>query len=106
MQPTTPLITRQTLEEFGIDLADKDVDSLVEHLNDTLEERIGAEITEYLTDEQLEELAEIQENKSEDEVATWINDHVENLGDIAQDEIDILLGELAANSDTVNSVEE
>lgn len=103
MQDNTPLITRQSLEDFGIDLSDKDVDSLLAHLNDTLEERIGAEITEYLSDKQLEELVELQETKSEDEVAVWINDNIENLADIAQDEANILLGELAENSDNISA---
>jgi predicted house-cleaning noncanonical NTP pyrophosphatase (MazG superfamily) len=103
MQDNTPLITRQSLEDFGIDLSDRDVDSLLAHLNDTLEERIGAEITEYLSDEQLDELAELQETKSEDEVAAWINNNIENLADIAQDEANILLGELAENSDNISA---
>ena len=103
MQDNTPLITRQSLEDFGIDLSDKDVDSLLAHLNDTLEERIGAEITEYLSDKQLEELVELQETKSEDEIAVWINDNIENLADIAQDEANILLGELAENSDNISA---
>lgn len=98
----TPLITKEVLEEAGIDLNDQDVASLLEHLNATLEERVGAEVTNSLSDEQLEALVELQENGSDEEVAAWMETNVPELQAIAQDEIDILIGELNEESDALN----
>lgn len=96
------IITKDLLDEAGIDLVGQDVDALLAHLNQTLEERVGTEITESLNDTQLEELAALQENGSDEEVGTWLEKNVPELEQITQDEIDILLGELSENSDQIN----
>ncbi len=98
----SPLITEELLEEAGVDLHSQDTASLLDHLNATLEERVGAEITNSLTDEQLEELAKLQENGSNEELTSWVEQHVPELQQIAQDEIDILLSELSDNADNIN----
>lgn len=100
-----PLITRELLDQFGISLEGRDEASFLQHLNDTLEERIGAEITESLDDEQLKTLLEMQEKGSDEEVGAWIEQNVPELQQITQDEIDILLGEVAENSDEINEAE-
>lgn len=100
-----PLITRELLDQFGISLEGRDEASFIQHLNDTLEERIGAEITESLDDEQLKTLLELQEKGSDEEVGAWIDQNVPELQQITQDEIDILLGEVAENSDEINEAE-
>lgn len=97
-----PLITKETLDKYGIDLTDQDVTSLLDHLNVTLEERVGTEITDSLDDSQLKELLAIQENGNEEAVGTWLEKNVPELEQITQDEIDILLGELAENTDGIN----
>jgi hypothetical protein len=97
-----PLITRELLDEFGINLEGQDEASFLQHLNDTLEERIGAEITESLNDDQMKTLIELQEKGTDEEVGTWLQQNVPELQQITQDEIDILLGEVAENSDAVN----
>lgn len=98
------LITAETLDEFDINLADQDVKSLLNHLNTTLEERIGSEITTALNDTQLAELAELQETATDEVIASWLEHAVPELQQITQDEIDILLGELADSSRTINQV--
>lgn len=98
-----PLITRALLDKFGITLGDQDEKALLEHLNNTLDERVGAEITDSLDDEQLKKLLNLQENSSDEEVGAWINDNVPELEQITQDEIDILLGEIAENTDSINA---
>ena len=100
-----PIITQALLEEAGISLDGKDVAALLDHLNTTLEERIGAEITESLDDAQLEALVTVQEKGTDEEVGAWIEQNVPELQEITQDEIDILLGELAENADDINKVE-
>ena len=46
-------------------------------------------------------LAELQDKGDDKAVGEWINDNVPNLQEIAEDERDILLGELAENADKV-----
>lgn len=99
----SPLITKELLEEAGVDLQSQDTASLLDHLNATLEERVGAEITNSLSNEQLEELAKLQENGSNEELTSWVEQHVPELQQIAQDEIDILLSELSDNADGINN---
>lgn len=99
---TQPLITKELLDEFGVELGDQDVTSLLDHLNATLEERIGAEITDSLDDTKLKELLDLQEKASDEEVGAWLEANVPELQQIAEDERDILLGELAENSDGIN----
>jgi hypothetical protein len=96
------IITKELLEEFGVELDGKDVESLLTHLNTALDERVGTEVTESLSDEKLEELLSLQETDSDEQVGEWINENVPDLQQITQDEIDILLGELAENSDAIN----
>lgn len=74
----------------------------LQHVNDTLDERVGTEITESLNDDQLKELLDVQEKGTDEEVGAWLDKNVPELQEIAQDEIDILLGELAENADNVN----
>lgn len=95
-------ITKDSLLTLGITLNDDDADSLIMHLNETVEERIGAEITQALDDTQLEELVKLQAIAGDDEVGQWIATHVPNYEQIVQDNIDIAIGELAENADGVN----
>lgn len=95
-------ITEESLKKLNINLGDQDVVSLLEHLNETLEERVGAEITDSLDDEKLKTLVDMQENATEEEVGAWLQENVPELEQIIEDETDILLGELAENSAGIN----
>ena len=95
-------ITKDALLALGINLGDQDIDSLIAHLNETVEERIGTEITEELDDAQLEELVKLQETASEEEIGQWIATHVPEYEQIVQDNIDIVIGELAESADGIN----
>lgn len=95
-------ITESTLDNLGVDLGKQDKQSLLTHLNETLQERVGAEITESLDDDQLATLLDLQENGSDEEVGNWLERNVPDFQQMVQDEIDILLGELAENSDGIN----
>jgi len=97
-----PIITRELLEQAGINLENKDIDALLAHLNQELEERVGAEITASLSDEQLKEMLDIQEHATEDQLVDWMTENVPELDQITQDEVDIILGELAENADGLN----
>lgn len=94
-------ITEDDLAAVGID-AKEDMAKLLTHLNEQLEERVGTEITESLSDEKLEEYLKLSETASDEEIGKWLQANVPELQQIAQDEIDILLGELAENGDAIN----
>lgn len=94
-------ITKSTLVALGINLNDQDVQSLLERLNDTVEERIGDEIIESLDDDELEELVKLQKTATPEELGDWIAEHVSDYDQIVSDEIDIVIGELAENADRI-----
>lgn len=87
-------ITLDDLAAAGIVLPDDQVADFLEHANQTLAERIGAEITESLADEEVDELIDVQEANDDQALQAWLIEHVPELTEIVQDEIDILLGEL------------
>lgn len=94
-----PVITPTLLAEAGIKIPEDQVADLVDHLNAELEERIGEEITNSLDDDKLEELVELQKTADDEAVSKWLEANVPELGDIVQDEIDILIGEISENSE-------
>lgn len=92
-------ITEEVLEQIGI----TPTAELLEHLNNTLQERVGAEITEALDDTQLEELVELQQTATTEDVKAWIENHVPEIEQIRQDNVDVLLSEIAENADGLNN---
>lgn len=96
-------ITLEHLTQLGINLKDKDVDALLQHLNETLQERVGTEITDSLDDTKLEQLVKMQGSSSDEDIGDWLESNVPELQDIVQGEIDILLGELADSNEDLNS---
>lgn len=98
-----PFITKKLLLSVGINLDANEEEKLLVHLNETLEERVGIEITDSLDDNQLEELAKLQESGDDEATQAWMTINVPDLHEIIKDEIDILLGEIADNTDNLNS---
>ena len=96
-------ITKDNLIALGIKLDDQNIDSLLAHLNETVEERIGAEIAQSLSDDELKELIALQESASDEELGKWIASHVSHYEEIIQDTIDIVIGELADSTDGINT---
>jgi len=93
------ILTKSILEDIGIVLNESDYESLAEHFDTTLQERIFNEIAKELTDEQSEELAGLK-NSPDDQIALWLTTNVPatTLKEIVDDEVAILLGELAESS--------
>lgn len=100
-----PTITPAQLAEAGVNLPEDQIPELLDHLNEELEERIGEEITNTLDDEKLEALVQLQENGTDEEVSNWLQANVPELEQIVQDEIDILLGEIAENAEELSKTE-
>jgi len=94
-----PVITPTLLAEAGIKIPEDQVADLIDHLNAELEERIGEEITNSLDDDKLEELVELQKTADDEAISKWLEANVPELGDIVQDEIDILIGEISENAE-------
>lgn len=97
MQPQ--YITQSTLETLGIDLTGEDVDALLDDLNETLQERVGTEITQSLNEDQLKELVDLQESASEAEIGEWLQKNIPDMQQIIQNEIDILIGEIVEDEE-------
>lgn len=97
-----PILDRTLLNDLGIDLNDQDLTLLEEHFDTTLRDRVIQEIVEELTPEQAEELAAAQDI-SDEELLQWLRTNVPEFDAIVSDEVDILLGELAENSESFHS---
>lgn len=95
-----PLLSRTILETLGINLSDEDYASLAEHFESTLDERVFDEIVLELSPEQAEQLATMRES-SDEELLAWLRTNVPALPEIVADEVDILLGELAESSESL-----
>lgn len=95
-----PILSRTMLETLGIELSDSDYASLAEHFETTLNERVFEEISLALTPEQAQQLAELQQ-AGDDTILEWLQTNVPALSEIVADEVDILLGELAENSEAL-----
>ena len=94
------ILSKQLIQDLGIELSEQDYISLAEHFETTLQERVINEITMELSPEQAEELATMQ-NASDEDLLAWLQANVPDLAEIVSDEVDILLGELAENSETI-----
>lgn len=99
-----PIITAQMLTDRGINLPANEQEEFLTHLNDTLSERVGTEITESLDDEKLQILLDLQESSDDEAVGAWIKENVPEMNQIIQDEIDILIDELATKDDVAEQI--
>ena len=94
------ILTPDIVRNLGIELAEADMQSLAENFEATLDERVINEIVLGLTPEQAQQLAGLQQ-AGDDTILEWLQANVPDLADIVADEIDILLGELAESSETL-----
>jgi hypothetical protein len=96
------LLSNELLKDLGIELSEHDFELLSEHFDTTLRDRVIGEIVEELTPDQAEQLAAIQ-GASDEELLAWLRANVPSFNDIVSDEVDILLGEIAENSEAFHS---
>jgi hypothetical protein len=99
----TQTITQSDIAQLVSNLPKDEVTALVDHLNETLEERVGAEIAESLDDNQLAELLQVQDSNDAQAMEQWYTKNVTELEEIVADEKAILLGELAENANNISS---
>ncbi|HSW92280.1 MAG TPA: DUF5663 domain-containing protein [Patescibacteria group bacterium] len=96
-----PLLSPTLLENLGINLSEEHYQALAEHFETTLNERVINEIVLELSPEQAEQLATLQQ-AGDEEVLAWLKANVPDVAEIVTDEVDILLGEIAENSETIS----
>ena len=96
------MITVEQLRSIGIDLPEDQMQALMQHTEDTINEQIGEEIVDSLDDEQLQELVAMQEaDAPAEQVEEWIVERVENYQEIVEDNVAIVLGDLAQNVEAI-----
>lgn len=88
-----PLLDQSFLQAIGITLDEQSSLALADHFKTTLFQRIVAEIVDELTPEQAAELAALEGD--DEQLNQWLITNVTDLQEIVQDEVDILLGEIA-----------
>lgn len=94
------VLTPEFLKEIGLELDAETFAALAEHADTTLHERVINEVVEELTPEQATELAALQ-SSDDDTKQQWLVNNVPDLQEIVADEVDILLGEIAENSESI-----
>lgn len=100
----TAIVTRPQLQSVGIELSDEqEAQALIDHITDTINERIGEEVIEQLDDNQLEELVTLQsDGATGEEIDAFIRQNVPEYDEIIEDNVAIVLGELVKNSDAIS----
>ena len=100
---SSTIITKAQLNSIGINLPDEEMQALIEHAEDTINERISEEVIDSLDDEQLEELATMQESDAPaDQIEAWVMARVPDYQEIVEDNTTIVLGELAESVEQIS----
>lgn len=95
---TPALLTKQFLSDIGVALSPEEEKLLEEHFEQTLTNHVIEEIIDELDEEQLQQLHEYR-HRSDEELQAWLRENIPQLTEIITDEVAILLGEIAENSD-------
>ena len=92
------LLSKELLKTIGIELDNATFDALSDHYESTLDSRITESIVDLLDENQLNEFQTLK-GADRGEVAQWIAANVPELQAVIEDEVAILLGELAEQGD-------
>ncbi len=94
------ILTKEFLEQIGIYLDDESIAKLSESVEEELYQRVIKEIIELSDDDIIAELSKLND-MSDSDAQSWLQANVEDLDEIVNDEIAILLGDLAENADNI-----
>ena len=94
------VLTQDFLQLIGINLDEQTYQAFADHFEATLDQNVFDAITDSLNEQQLEELVTLH-GQDDAQLQAWLQANVPDLTEIIQDEVDILLGELAENSDKI-----
>ena len=92
-------IDNNLLTSIGITLPANEEAAFLDYMYTTLEERVGNAITELLSDDEFDELMDLELTADDTTIEAWIKRHVPDYVSIIQDEFEILMGELATDAD-------
>ena len=93
------LLNRQFLNDIGVkNMSDEQLALLSQHYETTLYGRVIDAIIVSLDEGKLAQLQDYQQ-RSDEELQSWLRENVDQLSDIIEDETTILLGELVENAD-------
>lgn len=89
-------IDNNLLQEIGLaGLPDTEKNSLLKHIYETLEMRVGMRLADQMTNEQLDEFERYFEAKDDAGAFAWLESNFPNYKDIVQEEFDKLRQEVA-----------
>lgn len=94
------LLSREFLKSIGIDLDETTYVSLSQHYEQTLHRRVIESIVELLDESQTQKLTELQRDAPQS-IPEWLVNELPELDEVIEDEIAILLGEIAESVDSV-----
>ena len=98
------MITKAQLSSVGINLPDDQAQALIQHVEETVNERISEEIVDSLDDAQVAELVALQDGDvPAEQLEAWIRERVPEYDEIVEDNVTIVLGELVENSDAIQA---
>lgn len=88
-------IDNSLLQEIGLDsLPDVEKDSLLKHIYETLEMRVGMRLADQMSNEQLDEFEQYFEAKDDAGAFKWLETNFPNYKDVVQEEFDKLKAEV------------
>ncbi len=89
-------IDNSLLQEIGLGtLPDAEKNSLLKHIYETLEMRVGVRLADQMTNEQLDEFERYFEAKDDTGAFAWLESNFPNYKDIVQEEFEKLKSEVA-----------
>lgn len=97
-----PFITASLLANIGIHLTSSELELFNEQYEAELDKRIVDEIIDELAPDQINELIALK-NAPSGELQAWLVKNVPDLEEIVEEEVAILLGEIAEHSDSINN---
>lgn len=92
-------IDNSLLQEIGLGaLPDAEKNSLLKHIYETLEMRVGIRLADQMTNQQLDEFEQYFEAKDDAGAFKWLETNFPNYKDIVQEEFDKLKAEVAQSA--------
>lgn len=92
-------LTVEHLQAVGIDLSDVEMEALLVHAQERVDELISEEFFDSLSDEEVDEIIELQQkDSSAEQIDKWLAEHIPDYQQIIEDNTAIVLGELAENA--------
>lgn len=92
-------IDNSLLQEVGLDsLPDAEKNSLLKHIYETLEMRVGIRLADQMSNEQLDEFERYFEAKDDAGAFKWLETNFPNYKEIVQEEFDKLKGEVTQSA--------